>query len=102
MKNKRWILPLVLLLIVIFFAVWMCYAKRTSRNHIDSSSSVLPPVYLVQMESCRAFGGQVEEKEKNMGSWTALDKWRCVCQSGQETFGDNLNCNEWLNPDIGY
>ena len=61
-------------------------------------SGVSAPLYLSQMEACRAAGGQVKEETKNMGSWEALAKWECLCKDNASFFAENLACNQWRNP----
>jgi hypothetical protein len=56
------------------------------------------PLYLSQMDACKAAGGQVKEETKNMGSWQALAQWECICKSSSLFFSDHLTCNQWLKP----
>lgn len=56
------------------------------------------PTYLIQMDACVADGGRVERQTKNMGTWTAVSAWECICKNGSSTFGDHLTCNQWSTP----
>lgn len=100
MKSK-YIIILILLIIIGLFLYWYFYIRvnKTQDNTKTSTSGVTAPKYTSQMQDCEDIGGKVEKKDKNMGEWTTLDKWRCVCTEG-ETFSNNLKCNQWLEPEI--
>lgn len=76
-------------------------AEATAPRLPPEDTALVPPVYLRQMAACKADGGKVEEKTRNMGTWTALAQWECVCKPGRAFFGDHRACNRWLNPDSG-
>jgi len=56
------------------------------------------PLYIMQMDTCKANGGQVKTETKSMGSWEAIAQWECICKNGSSFFGEHLACNQWSTP----
>jgi len=68
-----------------------------------NTRAALPPPYLSHMSSCTQQGGQVEKLIATEGSYSYIDRWKCVCSDNKIDFnidnGKKLPCNEWLEPE---
>lgn len=87
---------IVVVAIIIGGYFWMMGKSATTTTSV--ADGVPAPLYISQMDACRADGGQVKKETKNMGSWEALSRWECVCKNGSSFFGEHLACNQWLDP----
>jgi len=100
MKNK-YIIVVILLIIIGLVVFWYLNKKNQSPtgNSSISTPQVTAPKDTSQTQDCEDIGGTVEKKDKDMGDWTELDKWRCACGEN-ETFSGNLECNKWFEPEM--